>query len=181
MVKLVKAIKIIFLLLILEVLALNIACADCTNPIGEVEVELSSDTVSVGAPVTVTVKWWITDSRYSSYTGPFNISVRLEDSNGNPVSDWTTNFTVGQFNYTANESNPYTYTFTKNAPSKTGNYTLYVEVIATNINKCCNCCCKHLKLVGSEETTLTVVPEFSTIAIPAAILSILFVIRRRSK
>ena len=152
-------------------------------PIGVQEVEFSpSDTVLPNENITVTIKWWITNSTYNeTYYGPFRLKIGLKnDLTGTDIEDWK-NHTTENFGYPANESNPYTYEFTKNAPNEIGKYTLEVQITATGITKEVGKKNRYL-LVASAEEPVTTVPEFTTIAIPvAAILGLFFFFNHRKR
>ncbi|MCK4731558.1 MAG: hypothetical protein KAT65_03785 [Methanophagales archaeon] len=167
-----KIIKTIFFLFILVILLPNTVSAEAAigPPIGEIGFVFSSDTVLPNEDVTVTIKWWITNESYTYYFGPFNIHIELRDSDETEIVAWTDHVTIGKFNYPATELKPYTYDHTRNAPFEVGTYTLDVQIVANGlereVGKSDN---EHRLLVGSDEESLTTIPEFSTLAIPMAI------------
>jgi len=148
-------------------------------PIGEMRIKFSpNNTVEPNQEVTITIEWWVTNDDYKDYQGPFRLKIELEKNDDSDVEEWEMDINVGPFGYRANELNPYNYSFTKTAPNQVGNYTLEVQITATDLNTCVKHRPKNL-LVGSDEAILTTIPEFQTVAIPAAlIIGVLFVIRR---
>ena len=151
-------------------------------PIGVQVVEFDpGDTVLPGESVNVTIKWWITNESYTYYKGPFGLKIGLKNNlTGTEIEDWKIH-TNKSFDYEANESYPYIFEFTKDAPDEIGAYTLELQITATNITRAVGNQERYLLLASAEEP-ITTVPEFTTIAIPvAAILGLLFLFNHRKR
>ena len=168
----------------------NTVSAEATKgpPIGEQTAEFNPTNPVINEPVEVTIMWWITETEGScndSYTGPFNLNIDLKDPGGDEVADWAIHDTTIIFGFEADEMHPYYYNFTRIAPSDIGEYRLDVQIVATGdecdvpVGKSGN---YHPLLVASEGGSFTTVPEFSTIAIPVAvILGLLFFFNHRKR
>lgn len=98
-----------------------------------------------------------------------------DDDDGNVSDDYSC------CGYRANIDNPYSYQITVSAPSEPGEYYFDVQVVASCEEREINQVVTHNTLIASEEGTLTVVPEFGTIAIPVviALLAGLYFFRRQ--
>lgn len=169
-----KVIRAAFFLFILVTLLPNTVNAEAVvgPPIGEDGIEFSpSDTVLPGKAVTVTIEWRITNESYENYDGPFNLHIKLRDSDGNKIDDWTIHTT----DYTI-LPNIYQYSFTRNVPNEVGTYSLAVQIVASGLeSEVGNSGNYHCLLVASGEGSITAIPEFpTTIALPAAVIFGLF-------
>jgi hypothetical protein len=138
-------------------------------PIGGNDVEFDfEDPLFPGAPVDVTISWWIGDDVRCPNAGTFNLHLNLKDSAGNEVwaehvEDWT--------------ESPYE---TQLEAPGAGTYYLGVQIVATGCGReVGNSGHFHPFLVASEGGSF---PEFPTIAIPvAAILGLLFFFNHRKR
>jgi len=83
--------------------------------------------------------------------------------------------------YIANETVPYEYEFSNLAPSEPGTYYLDVQVVASCLVKEVGKSGQsHTLLVASQQNTLTTIPEFPTIVVPAAVIvGLLLIVRRK--
>jgi len=149
-------------------------------PIGGNKVEfVFDDPLEPGDPVEVKITWWIDDNDPCGDGRPFSLHLALKDSDGEEVADWERH---------KPSINAYSYTFKDDellyAPSP-GAYDLDVQIVAKNDS--CNRLVgnsgkTHPFLVASEGGSITSVPEFSTIAIPVAvILGLLFFFNHRKR
>ena len=182
-IRMIGACLIVFLFVVLSLS--DTINAQIGPPIGVQNVEfIPSGPLLLEQEVTVNITWWITHPDYQNYTGPFELKIGLKNiDDGTEEKDWKIPDNNITFDYESSESNPYYYNFTKVAPDQIGNYSLELQILATNLTKEVGKSGNvHSFLVASGEEPITTVPEFTTIAIPVvAILGLLFFFNHRKR